>query len=94
MDEVVRELDQLWFRARDYCDQPEDSAAQRLQKEIRAVHAEAKQGKSPDYLFEKVKELQRMLDDFRHSDEVYDFKHTDDMHDRCEDIKKHLRKLS
>ncbi len=94
MEEIIRQLEQLLVRARDYCDRPDDSRARQLQEAIRSVLGEAKQGKKPENLVEKVRALARMTDVFKNQDDVYDFRHTDDLHDRCEDIEKTLRKLA
>ena len=94
MQEVVQQLEQLLARAKDYCDQPNDERARQMQDAIRSVHAEAKQGKKPEYLVEKIRAVARMTEVFNNQDDVYDFRHTDDLHDRCQDIEKMLRKLA
>jgi hypothetical protein len=94
MQEVVQQLEQLLARAKNYCDQPNDERARRLQQAVQAVLGEAKQGKKPEYLVEKIRAVARMTEVFKNQDDVYDFRHTDDLHDRCQDIEKMLRKLA
>lgn len=94
MDEVVRQIEQLWVRAKDYCDKPDDPRARQLQEALRSILGEAKQGKKPEYLVEKIRAAGRMTEVFKNQDDVYDFRHTDDLHDRCVEIEQLLRKAA
>ena len=94
MDQVVRLIDQFWFKSKDYCDKPDSSVAKLLQNEVRQIHDEAKMGKQPDYLFSKVKNLERSLQELKNNDGIYSAEHVEDMHDRCIDLEKLLRELS
>lgn len=94
MEEVSRSLDQLWFKAKDYCDKPQESSVKNLLDAIKRVLNDSRQKKDPDHLITYVKSIRRSLGSFEHDDTIYDHRHLDDLIDRCDDIEKQLRKLA
>ena len=93
MDEVVRALDQLRYKAIDYCDNPGSPEAKEFQKFAHDVYDQAKRGIPADKVLWKLKELRARIEQLKGNDELYDLNHVDDMHDRCEDIRKELEKI-
>ena len=93
MDEVIRLADQFRRRAQDVCDKPQDPRAVQLRSTLQAFFGDTKSRNDPDFLFERVKNIEAQVQNLRNLD-VYSPADVSDMYDRCQDLKVSLRELS
>lgn len=94
MDEVIRLIDQLWFKTKEYSDDFNRPEAQQLHRFVRRILDDARAHKTPESLLFNVQALERMLQDLEGNEGIYSPDHVDDMRDRCIDLENKLRQVA
>lgn len=93
MDQALKDIRNLHFKARDYLDDPNHPAAKALVKETQRLLDSIEGKRDPDYLFNQVDQLERTLRAAIEA-KVMDTAHGGDLADRCRDLKRDLRNLA
>jgi len=93
MDELHHLADQFHFKMHDYCENHNDPRFEALNKAMEHFIAEIKSHQTPDKLMWHLKDIEKMVEPLKHTEEVFKYRDTDDLHDRCEDMRKLLDKL-
>jgi len=93
MDDVIRQADQIWSRAKSSCDNPGNSEAQHLIEQALNLHEEAQNGKPRDYLIDKTDRLRHAIEAMQSRADLFSPEDLDDLRDRCEDLKQKLHSL-
>ena len=92
MDDVYKQALAMQNKLHNYLDQPNDSTAQALKKEVQRLTDEIEMKKNKISLEDRVKSIIRILESFK-GDQVIDYNDVDDLKDRSEDIRRAIRNL-
>ncbi|CAN5436238.1 hypothetical protein BH10PAT3_BH10PAT3_2000 [soil metagenome] len=94
MDEVRKLVEDIRFKAHDYCQNSNHPDFEEFKRDLENFLSEIKQDQTADKLEWKMKDIEHIVQRFKANEEVFKFQDTDDLHDRCEVLRKVLQELA
>ena len=90
-DTLLREVQKLQFKFKDWVDEPTHGHARRITSEIDGLHADVRGKKSGPSIEARLKNIVRYLEDLE--EEIMDFHHSRELAKWCDDMRQDARAL-